>query len=70
MHSIRTKMTAITVGVIILVMLIAALFGVVAIRDIGQRSAERTLLLLCETGQKNLDRYFTSVEQSVEMICA
>lgn len=28
------------------------------------------LLLMCETGQKNLDTYFQSVEQSVEMVSA
>ena len=70
MNSIRTKITAITVFVIVLAMLIAAGFGVIAIKNIGRRSAEQTLLLLCETGQKNLDQYFSSVEQSVEMISA
>ena len=70
MHSIRTKITAITVCVIIIAMLIAAGFGVIAIKNIGKRNAEQTLLLLCETGQKNLDQYFASVEQSVEMISA
>ena len=28
------------------------------------------LLLLCESGEKNLDRYFESVEQSVETVLA
>ena len=55
MHSIRTRITAITAGVIVLAMLIATVFGVVAIKDIGKHSAEQTLLLLCETGQKNLN---------------
>ena len=70
MHSIRTKITGITVGVIIVAMVIALVFGVVAIKHIGTRSAEQTLLLLCETGQKNLDQYFNSVEQAVEMLTA
>ena len=56
MNSIRTKITAVTVCVIIVAMLIAALFGVIAIKNIGKRNAEQTLLLLCETGQKNLDQ--------------
>ena len=51
-------------------MVIATVFGVIAIRNIGSRSAERILLLLCETGEKNLDHYFESVEQSVEMVSA
>lgn len=70
MYSIRTKITAITVGVMIIVMSIATVFGVIAIRDIGSRNANQLLLLLCETGEKNLDHYFDSVEQSVEMVSA
>jgi hypothetical protein len=48
-------------------MLVAMALGVAAIRNIGNKSAEQTLLLLCEAGQKNLDSYFKSVEQSVEI---
>ena len=70
MHSIRTKITAMTVCVIIIAMAAATGFGVVAIRNIGSRSADQMLLLLCETGEKNLDHYFESVEQSVEMVSA
>ena len=33
MHSIKTKITAMTVGVIVIAMLIATIFGVAAIRD-------------------------------------
>ena len=70
MHSIRTKITAMTVCVIIIAMAVAAGFGIVAIRNTGSRSADQMLLLLCETGEKNLDHYFESVEQSVEMVSA
>ena len=70
MHSIRTKITAMTVCVIVIAMAVATVFGEVAIRKIGSRSAEQILLLLCETGEKNLDHYFESVEQSVEMVSA
>lgn len=70
MHSIRTKITAMTVGVIVIAMSIAAFLGVTAIRNIGNRNAEQVLLLMCETGQKNLDYYFHNVEQSVEMVSA
>ena len=70
MYSIRTRITAITVCVIMVAMLIAAGFGVTAIKKIGIRNAEQTLLLLCETGQKNLDQYFSSVEQAVKMLTA
>ena len=70
MHSIRTKITVMTVAAIVIVMATAAVSGVLAIRSIGNRSADRILLLLCETGEKNLDHYFESVEQSVEMVSA
>lgn len=69
-HSLRVKITAATVCALILAMLVAMAFGVAAIRNIGNKSAEQTLLLLCEAGQKNLDSYFKSVEQSVEMVSA
>ena len=68
MTSIRTKITAMTMFIVVLTMAAATIFDVTAIRDIGTRSAERRLELLCETGQKNLNHYFDSVEQSVEML--
>ena len=68
MHSIRTKITLMTVVVMVIVMVVAAVSGVIAIKNIGTNSANRQLMLLCESGEKNLDRYFESVEQSVEMV--
>lgn len=68
MNSIRTKITLLTVCVITVTMVVAATLGVVEIRRIGDRSSRRILSLLCETGEKNLDFYFESVEQSVEMV--
>ena len=70
MHSIKTKITAMTVCVIVISMVIATVFGVTAIRDIGNRDAEQTLLLLCETGQKDLNYYFQNVEGSVETVAS
>ena len=70
MHSIKTKITAMTVCVIVIAMAIATFFGVTAIRDIGNHDAEQTLLLLCETGQKDLNYYFQNVEQSVKTVAA
>ena len=70
MHSLRTKITLATVGTIFLAMAVATILGVIAIGNIGSRSANRMLYLLCETGEKNLDHYFDSVEQSVQMVSA
>ncbi len=70
MHSIRTKISAVTIGAIIITMIIAAVLGVAAIRDIGMDSSEQTLRLLCEAGQKNLDAELSDVEQDVQTISA
>ena len=70
MNSIRTKTTLLFVCVLIVAMTIITLLGVAAIRNIGNSSSEQMLFLLCESGQKDLDSYFESVEQSVEMVSA
>jgi diguanylate cyclase (GGDEF)-like protein len=70
MNSIRTKTTLLFVCVLIVVMTIITLLGVAAIRNIGNSSSEQMLFLLCESGQKDLNSYFESVEQSVEMVSA
>ena len=43
MHSIKTKITAMTVCVIVIAMVIATVFGVTAIRDVGNRDAEQMM---------------------------
>lgn len=70
MHSIRSKIAFMTVCAIVVSMLVSTVFGLIAMRSIGNNSAKKSLNLLCEVGQKNLDSYFTSVEQSVEMVAA
>ena len=70
MRSIRARITLTTVCAIILAMTVAAVFGVVALRDMGNSSSNEMLYLLCETGQKNLDAYSKSVEQSLESVSA
>ena len=70
MHSIKTRLTAMTVCVLVIVMVIATVFGVNAIRDIGNHNADQTMLLLCQTGQKDLDYYFQNVESSVKTVAA
>ena len=70
MNSIQTKTTLLTVCAIVVTMLVATLMGVVAIRDIGKENSQQLLMSLCESGEKNLDSYFESVEQAVEMVSA
>lgn len=70
MRSIRTKITSVTIGAIIITMIIADILGVAAIRNIGISSSEQMLRLLCESGQKNLNLYLEEVEQEVKTISA
>ena len=70
MRSIRTKITILTVSSVVIAIIVAALLGTLAIRSMADENAERTLHLLCETGQKNLDAYFDSIEQSVGMVAS
>lgn len=67
-NSIRTKITMLTVSAIVIAMTMATLVGSLAIRNLGNSDSNQLLLLLCETGQKNLDYYFSSVENSVELV--
>lgn len=70
MKSIRTKTTFLTVCAIVIALFTATFVGVLAIRNIGKADSDRILLLLCESGEKNLDSYFESIEQAVEMVSA
>lgn len=68
MHSIRAKITAMTIGAIVITMIIAAAFGIIAIRNLGMSDSEQMLQLLCEAGQKNLDDYFENLEENVHAV--
>ena len=70
MHSIRTRILVVSISVIIITMIIAAVFGVVAIRNINTYSSEQILRLLCEAAQKNLDTCLIGVEKDVQTISA
>ncbi|MDT3845188.1 MAG: diguanylate cyclase [Bacillota bacterium] len=70
MRSIRTKITTVTICAIVLTMIIATVFGLAAIRNIGMSSSEQMMLLLCESGQKNINSYLEDVEQEVQTISA
>ena len=65
MHSIRTKFTLLTVCVIVIAVTTVSLLSVLFITRNEHREADQMLLLLCETGERNLDYYFNSVQSSV-----
>ena len=70
MHSLRTRITLLTVCVIAFAVIVVTLLSVLFIRNNERREAEQMLLLLCETGERNLDFYFNSVQKSVEKMAA
>ena len=70
MHSLRTRITLATVCVIVIAVTVVSLLSVVFIRSNGRRESEQLLLLLCETGERNLNYYFDSVQKSVGKVAS
>ncbi len=70
MKSIRSRITFLIVVAIVLATGITMIIGINDVTSIGQNSSEQALRLLCESGEKNLDYYFESVSQSVDMVAA
>ena len=70
MKSLRTRITLLTVFVIIIALSIVTVSSVLFIRNNERRETEQLLLLLCETGERNLDYYFDSVQKSVNKVAA
>ena len=70
MHSIRTKIILLTVMVIIVTMGAVSVLSTLTIRNVGTDSSEQILTLLCQSGERNLNAYFDSIEQSVKAVSA
>ena len=68
MKSLRTKLTLLTICIIILVVISMAIISIVFIRTNEKQRSNQLLLLLCETGERNLDYYFDSVQKSVRRV--
>ena len=68
MHSLRTKITMLTVWMIVIAVSVVTFVSVVFIRRNEHHNTEQVLLLLCETGERNLDYYFNSVHKSVNRV--
>lgn len=69
-HSIRTKITVVTVLLIVLAVLAVTLLSVYFIRHQESVETDQMLKLLCETGKRNLDYYFNSVQKSMSRMAA
>ncbi len=70
MRSLRTKITLMTVCVILVALTIVMLFSVLFIQKTERSKSDQLLLLLCETGERNLDYYFSSVQKSVRNVAS
>ena len=70
MHSLRTRITLMTVCLIVIAVSIVTALSVLFIRKTERRKSDQLLLLLCETGERNIDYYFNSVEKSVKKVSA
>ena len=68
MHSLRTRITLMTVCVIVIALSVVTVLSVLFIRSNGRQESDQLLLLLCETGERNLDYYFDSVRKSVQKV--
>ena len=70
MRSLRTRITVMTLCVVIIAVTTVAFLSVVFIRKNERRDSDQLLLLLCETGERNLDYFFNSVQRSVERVAS
>ena len=70
MRSLRTKITLMTLAIVVIVVSTITLTSVSFIQLTESRESDQLLLLLCETGERNLDYYFNSVQKSVNRVAA
>ena len=70
MKSLRAKITTITIIIVAIAVLIVSSISVFFIRNNEHKKSDQLLLVLAETGKKNLDYYFSSVQKSVGKVSA
>ena len=70
MRSLRTKITLMSIGIVLIAVMLVSFTSARFIRQNDQRKSDQLLLLLCETGERNLDYYFNSVQKSVAKVSA
>ena len=70
MRSLRTRITLLTVFVVIVTLVIVTVSSVLFIRNNERHESEQLLYLLCETGEHNLEYYFNSVHKSVGKVAS
>ena len=65
MRSLRTRITVMMLCVILTALAIITLLSAIFIRKTESQKADQLLLMLCESGERSLDYYFDSVQNSV-----
>lgn len=70
MHSLRSRIALLAVFAVVIAVTIVTILSVVFIRDSENVESNQLLLMLCETGERNLDYYFDSVQNSVAKVSA
>ena len=65
MRSLRTRITVTTLCVILSALVIVTILSAIFIRTTESHKSEQLLEMLCETGERSLDYYFDSVQNSV-----
>ena len=66
--TLRLKIAILNAIAVTLAILITSIISSISIAVQGHESSEQALSLLCETGKNNLNYYFKSVEQSVNIV--
>lgn len=66
MHSLRSRFTVLTICVVMLAVASISLTSILFVRINEHRKSDQLLLLLCETGERNLNNYFDGVQKSVK----
>lgn len=68
MHSIRTRITTLTMTAVVVCVLVVGVIGVLSIKSAANRAADQELTLLCENRRKTLNEFMNVIEQSVSTI--
>ena len=68
LHSIRTKITFLTLSAILISVLSIGGISIYSIKREGDRESMEKLTLICNNCQKTLNEYLDSIEQSVDMV--
>ena len=68
MHSIRTRITALTVMAVLITILAFGGAAIYSAKLVSHRSSVEKMNLICEDRKKTMDEYLNSVRQSIETV--